>query len=232
MKDIPAGTFSMGETGIATPVHQVTLSAFLMQETEVTQEQYLAVMGKNQARFDTGATAPLKPVETVSWYEAVKFCNALSLLSGLTAVYDTTTWTADFTKNGYRLPTEAEWEYACRAGSLTSYWWGPDTNGMGASTWSLYNSGFTTQPVATKAANAYGLYDMTGNVWEWCNDWYGAYTAGAATNPLGAATGEFRVLRGGSWYAYVNDLRSAYRYGDLPGNRNCYIGFRCVCSRY
>jgi formylglycine-generating enzyme required for sulfatase activity len=235
MKDIPAGTFTMGSSDTnfynAQPPHQVTLSAFRMQETEVTQEQYLAVMGTNPAWFDTGATAPLRPVEQVSWYDAVKFCNALSLLSGRSVVYDTSTWTADFAKNGYRLPTEAEWEYACRGGTTTTYWWGADTNGMGICTWSSYNSGFATHPVATKTANMYGLYDMTGNVWEWCNDWRGDYPAAAATNPLGAITGISRVARGGSWINEVFSLRSALCFGDRPYSRSGNFGFRCVCSR-
>ncbi len=235
MKDIPAGTFSMGDTGFsdATTVHQVTLSAFKMQETEVTQEQYLAVMGTNPAYFQTGDSALLRPVENVNWYNAVRFCNALSLLSGLTAVYDTTTWTADTSKNGYRLPTEAQWEYTCRGGTTTIYWWGADTNGMGSRAWTYDSSGSTTHPVATKTANSYGLYDMAGNVWEWCNDWYGSYTADAVTNPQGAATGSSRVLRGGSWINYYVLYRSAYRFNGSPGSgfgRSDY-GFRVVLPR-
>jgi formylglycine-generating enzyme required for sulfatase activity len=225
MKDIPAGTFTMGSLDtvdgpVASPPHQVTLSAFKMSETDVTQEQYLAVKDTNPSYFDTGTGASLRPVEKVSWHDAVKYCNALSLLSGLTAVYDTSAWTADFSKTGYRLPTEAQWEYACRAGSTTEFWWGTDTNGMGARTWSYYNSGGTTHPVATKLANAYGLYDMAGNVWQWCNDWYGDYTAGAATDPTGASTGTYRVLRGGSWFSDDGGggvgFRSAFRYISNP----------------
>ena len=234
MKDIPAGTFSMGETGIAEPVHQVTLSAFAMQETEVTQEQYLAVMGTNPASFTGDVTTgeATRPVESVSWYDAVKYCNALSVLTGLTAVYDTSAWTADFSRTGYRLPTEAQWEYACRGGTTTTYWWGADTNGMGARAWTGYNSNDTTHPVATKIANAYGLYDMVGNVWEWCNDWYGDYTAGAVTNPTGAATGVFRVLRGGSWYDnFLDGFRSAFRNYRNPDYRYNYLGFRVVLPR-
>jgi formylglycine-generating enzyme required for sulfatase activity len=233
MKNIPAGTFTMGsdssaDDADAQPPHQVTLSAFAMQETDVTQEQYLAVIDTNPSNFNTGTDAPLRPVEQVSWYDAVKYCNALSLLSGLTAVYDTTAWTADFSKSGYRLPTEAQWEYACRAGSITEYWWGPDTNGMGVRAWTWYNGGLTTQPVATKLANAFGLYDMTGNVWQWCNDWYGSYTAGAAIDP----TGTYRVLRGGSWENYYGGgYRSALRIYDLPLYRFYAYGFRVVLPR-
>ena len=233
MKDIPAGVFTMGEGGIAEPTHQVTLSAFKMQETEVTQEQYLAVMGTNPASFTGDLT---RPVESVSWYDAVKYCNVLSALQGLSAVYDTLAWTADFSKTGYRLPTEAQWEYGCRGGTATTYWWGADTVGMGARTWSYYNSYNTTQPVATTVANAYGLYDMTGNVWEWCNDWYGSYAAGAVTNPTGAATGSFRVWRGGSRdYDHGFDervYRSANRsHVNVPGIRISLVGFRVVLPR-
>jgi formylglycine-generating enzyme required for sulfatase activity len=241
MKDIPAGTFTMGsDSTIALQPHQVTLSAFKMQETEVTQEQYLAVMGMNPSWFNTGTEALHRPVDQVSWYDAAKFCNALSLLSGLSAVYDTVTWTADLSKNGYRLPTEAQWEYACRAGSTTEYWWGADTNGIGARAWSYYNSDATTHPVATRLANAWGLYDMTGNVWEWCNDWGGGSSlVGAETDPTGPASGTLRVLRGGSWYNYGpwdstinNYYRSAYHNANYPDDDhdNLY-GFRCVLPR-
>jgi formylglycine-generating enzyme required for sulfatase activity len=240
MKDIPAGTFTMGSDSFgdlgANPPHQVTLSAFRMSETDIAQEQYLAVMNANPSYYDSGAGALLRPVDQVSWNDAVKYCNALSLHSGLTEVYDTLTWTADFSKTGYRLPTEAQWEYACRAGSTTAYWWGPDTNGMGDRVWTYYNSGETTHPVATKLANAYGLYDMSGNVWQWCNDWYGDYGMGTVTDPTGPATGTHRVQRGGSLSGGENgilyDFRSAARHTDfypyvmVPGN-----GFRVVLPR-
>jgi formylglycine-generating enzyme required for sulfatase activity len=235
LKNIPAGTFTMGSDSSvdygAQPPHQVTLSAFAMQETDVTQEQYLAVMGNNPANFQTGDSALQRPVEQVSWYDAVKYCNILSLLCGLTAVYDTSAWTTDFSKTGYRLPTEAQWEYACRAGSITEYWWGADTNDMGTRTWSTYNSGYTTQPVATKPANGYGLYDVTGNVFQWCNDWYGNYTVGAATDPTGAATGTYRVMRGGSGFNNVDYFRSAYRVNEGPVGLFSILGFREVLPR-
>ena len=239
LKNISAGTFSMGDASVgATPVHQVTLSAFAMQETDVTQEQYLAVMGNNQSNFQSGDNAALQPVEQVSWCDAVLFCNALSKLSGLDTCYAYTQPGAadavgNFTKNGYHLPTEAQWEYACRAGSTTTYLWGPDTNGMGARAWTFYNSDNTTHPVATKLANAWGLYDMAGNVWQWCNDWSGGYAADAVTDPTGPVTGTYRILRGGSWddsyfeFHYCSGLRS----DDYPDVRDYVNGFRIVLAR-
>jgi formylglycine-generating enzyme required for sulfatase activity len=230
MKDIPAGGFSMGETGIAEPVHQVTLSAFKMQETEVTQEQYLAVTGNSPLSLAGDLT---KPVENVTWFDAVEYCNALSTLSGLDPVYETTTWNADFTKNGYRLPTEAQWEYACRGGTTTTYWWGADSAGMGSNTWSSYNSGDTTHPVAKKQANPYGLFDMTGNGSEWCHDRYDVYTDSAQINPTGPASGgQSRVLRGGAIDGTVDDFHSAARnYATIPGYWNFGNGFRCVMPK-
>jgi uncharacterized protein (TIGR02145 family) len=235
MKNIPAGMFVMGSDSSddyeAAPPHQVTLSAFAMQETDVTQEQYQAVMGTNPAYY-TGNL--LKPVEQVTWYDAIQFCNALSKLTGLDTVYNTNTGAADFTKDGYRLPTEAQWEYACRAGSATEYWWGPDTTGIDARAWTYSNSPNLTQPVATKLANAWGLYDMTGDVWQWCNDWLGPYAAPPATNPTGATSGSSRIVRGGSWFddkvGFVI-YRSAFRGVDTPTKRTYDYGFRVVLPR-
>jgi formylglycine-generating enzyme required for sulfatase activity len=243
MKVIPAGTFTMGSDSSAdqgaSPPHQVTLSAFMMQETQVTQEQYLAVMGTNPSRFDTGAGASLRPVDQVSWNAAVYFCNVLSKLNGLDTVYNTATWTADLTKNGFRLPTEAQWEYACRAGSSTEYWWGPDTNGLGARTWWYFNCGKTTQPVGTKLQNSFGLYDMTGNIRQWCNDWFGNYSPGAAIDPTGPASGMYRVQRGGSWiddcydalYGRYAMFSSAGRAADNPIFAESSKGFRISLPR-
>ena len=245
MISIPAGSFIMGSDSSVdygafqsdpSPPHQVTLSAFKIQKTDVTQGQYLAVMGTNPAYYAVDLS---RPVERTSWYDAIQFCNALSKLSSFDTVYSysfsgDTNVTYDLTKNGYRLPTEAQWEYACRAGSTTEFWWGPDTNGMGAHIWwEGNNPGGTTQPVATKLPNAFGLYDMTGNVWQYCNDWYGSYSANSVTNPTGPATGVFRVLRAGCWGGfygdYINIFRSAFRDGDMyPYHRNTNVGFRVV----
>lgn len=226
LKEIPAGTFTMGQASIADTVHQVTLSAFAMQETDVTQQQYFDVMGAQPSYF-TGD--PARPVESITWFNAARYCNVLSALVGFGAVYDTTSWSADFSRNGFRLPTEAQWECACRAGTTTPYWWGNDTTGMDSGTWSVYNSDSMTHPVAAKRPNAFGLYDMTGNVWQWCNDWYATYGSDSVTDPSGPATGTLRVLRGGSWG--YDDFRSATRDASDPNAFDNKDGFRCVLPR-
>lgn len=237
MVSIPGGTFQMGDSTYATPVHDVTLSAFKMSSTEVTQELYTAVMGANPSSFG-GDTSALRPVESVSWYNAAMFCNALSKLMGKDTVYSYigssmgTDVVTTFTKNGYRLPTEAEWEYSYRAGTTTNYYWSNtwDTTTANRYCWNGYNSNSRTQAVGTKLPNAFGLYDMAGNVWEWCNDWYGTYTSGSQTDPTGATTGSYRVLRGGSWYyddVYV--FRAGLRVNSSPVSKSGVLGFRVVC---
>jgi formylglycine-generating enzyme required for sulfatase activity len=258
MVQIPGGTFQMGSNntslesliGNGEPVHSVTVSSFYMDTTLVTQASYQALMGVNPSYFDTGALAPRKPVESVTWFDAVLYCNARSKQDGYDTIYSYTTITGtpgngctdlgslamDFTKHGYRLPTEAEWEYACRAGSTADYYWGQcyppqttaDTAEISAHAWWCYNSPNGTQPVAIKPANAWGLHDMSGNVWEWCNDWYGNYSSGSQTDPTGPTAGSYRVLRGGSWYDGGDVLCAAYRGSYLPGGWNLYLGFRCV----
>ena len=161
---VAGGTFQMGSVGIAEPVHSVTVSSFLIAKYEVTQAQYQTVVGSNPSSFTSGADAPNRPVERVSWYNAVAFCNALSALEGLTACYTTngTTVTADFTKNGYRLPTEAEWEYAARGrapGPVYPYTYA-GSNDVNSVAWYSSNSGSSTHPVGTKGANELGIYDM------------------------------------------------------------------------
>ncbi len=215
---IPAGQFQMGspESDLEAydyekPQHTVRITKpFYLGVTEVTQAQYERVMETNPSTFK-GADLP---VETVSWEDAVEFCRKLSAKEGRT----------------YRLPTEAEWEYACRAGSQTKWCFGNNASEVGEYAWYLDNADMKTHPVGLKKANAWGLYDMHGNVWEWCSDWRGQYPSTAVADPTGATAGSYRVDRGGSWIIGARYCRSAYRYDDAPGNRNGDLGFRVASS--
>jgi formylglycine-generating enzyme required for sulfatase activity len=265
MVPISAGTFTMGSPTTEQyrsddeTQHSVTLNGFSMSKYQVTQEQYQAVMGLNPSSFTSAVTkesgTPGKlPVEGVSWYDALVFCNKLSIAKGLNPVYSisgstdpaewgtvptssNSTWNAvvmDKSKNGYRLPTEAEWEYACRAGTTTAYNTGDTiSNNTG---WYDNNSEKKTHKVGLKPANAWGLYDMHGNVWEWCWDYCEDYSVVSQMNPTGAVTGSSRVYRGGSWGNYGGMyLRSAYRGGSVPYARSygfgrSDLGFRLVRS--
>lgn len=212
--------------------HKTALSTFKISSTEVTQELYQSVMGKNPSRFK-GAQ---RPVEMVSWYDAVRFCNALSERLGLRSAYEisgsTVTW--DRSANGFRLPTEAEWEYAARGGMegaiedeplrVAPYAGGTEANRVA---WYETNSEKSTKPVGTKEPNQLGLYDMSGNVWEWCWDWYGSYPTGETTDPEGASSDSWqKVLRGGSWFVSPNLLRVTYRYWNNPDFKVNSVGFR------
>jgi formylglycine-generating enzyme required for sulfatase activity len=251
-----------GESGRQTneTQHQVTLTkGFYMGKYPVTQEQYEAVMGSNPSNFSSspaaGETQGRRPVEWVSWYDALVFCNKLSMLEDLSPAYemqtsaDTSVWSADpgtwgniptgfdtrwnavriaAGSDGYRLPTEAQWEYACRAGTTTAYNLGGTWNDDWG--WVNTNSNSMTHEVGKKAANAWGLYDMHGNVYEWCWDWYDANYGGVAgaavTDPTGSVSGDMRVLHGGSWDS--QNWRSAYRGGVNPRYRGSSFGFRLV----
>ncbi len=220
---VPPGTFLMGGTvnEWEKPVHRVTLTkGFFLGVHAVTQEQWKAVMGSDPSHFKGSK----RPVEQVSWDDCQEFCQKLTTLpKGLGTA---------------RLPTEAEWEYACRGGTTTEYHCGdvinPDlVNYNGSYTWNGSPKGEyreETTDVGTFPCNPWGLYDVHGNVWEWCSDWYGDYAAGDQIDSQGQSNGQYRVLRGGSWYYYPVNCRAAFRYWYGPADRSDDIGFR-VCFR-
>jgi formylglycine-generating enzyme required for sulfatase activity len=189
----------------------------------VTQQEYEKITGTNKSNFKGHNL----PVEYVTWFEAIAYCNARSKQEGLSPAYtingENVTW--NNSADGYRLPTEAEWEYACRAGTTTAYNTGASISD--GTCWYKDNSGATTHPVGQKPANAWGLYDMHGNVNEWCWDWFGDYESSVQTDPTGASSGPGRVVRGGGWNNSVAILRSAQRDNyRLPGTRYNNVGFR------
>jgi formylglycine-generating enzyme required for sulfatase activity len=224
---IQGGTFMMGspasepERNDDEVQHSVTVSSFYMGKHEVTQWEWREVMENNPSYFKGNDL----PVEQVSWHDAVEYCNKRSQREGLTPAYTISgtnvTWHRN--TNGYRLPTEAEWEYACRAGTTTPYHTGSSVDSAG---WYGENSGGKTHLVGQKQPNAYGLYDMHGNVMEWCWDWYGKYPFVVQTDPAGPETGSDRVLRGGSWHSIARFIRSAVRNFTFSGNRFDLVGFR------
>ena len=219
LKLIPAGTFSMGSANGDSdegPVHEVTITKpYYLGVYEVTNAQWQAVMGDVPSEWKDAD----RPVESVSWDKAAAFCEALSALPAERQA-----------GRVYRLPTEAEWEYACRAGTTTAYSFGDEESLLGDFAWFDDNSGRQTHPVGQKRPNGWGLYDMHGNVWEWCSDWYGDYAAGAVRDPVGPASGSDRVLRGGSWYDSASLCRSAFRIRFYPSYRFSNLGFRLALS--
>jgi formylglycine-generating enzyme required for sulfatase activity len=231
---IPPGTFRMGSPTNEVdrydwegPQTAVTIRrGFWMGKFEVTQGEYLAVMGNNPSYF-TGDTN--RPVEMVSWADATAYCEALTQrerAAGRIA-----------TNSVYRLPTEAEWEYACRGGTSTRFSYGDDPGYTKLTLYAWYydNSGGETHPVGQKLPNPWGLYDMHGNVYEWCQDWYGTYLGGIALDPQGPATGSDRVTRGGSWSDWLEwsdawRCRSALRNHFIPDGRGLSFGFRVLLA--
>ncbi len=185
----------------------------------VTQAEYERVMGVNPSHFKNAG--PTVPVEKVSWEDAQEFCRRLSELP-----------TEQEAGHVYRLPTEAEWEFACRAGSKTKWSFGDSESSLGDYAWYGSNSGKKTHPVGQKKPNARGLYDMHGNLWEWCFDWYGNYVTTPVDDPTGTAAGSGRVYRGGSWSGSAGHCRSAYRSGFAPGYRSVDLGFRLASRAY
>lgn len=223
MRSIPAGTFLMGspegepERNGDEEQHEVTISKFWLAETACTQELWQAVMGDNPSMFKGGGL----PVEQVSWDDCQRFLDAINRMLPLPG-------------NGFRLPTEAEWEHACRAGTSTPFSFGqnitPDeVNYDGNYPYADGEKGEyrrLTVPAGSLPCNAWGLHEMHGNVWEWCADWCGKYPGGAVIDPRGPDRGAHRVLRGGSWFNYARNCRSAYRSYYVPGYRNGSVGFR------
>ena len=256
---IPAGTFQMGseaDGSDSNPVHKVTITKdFYMGKYEVTQAEY-------EKYCSYGSSSPSSsrgdgdnyPAYNVSWYDALVYCNKRSIDEGLNPCYSISgntdpskwgtvptssdsTWNAvvcDWNANGYRLPTEAEWEYAARAGDNTvdslTYSGTSDVNKLGDYAWYYDNSSLKTHEVGTKKANAFGLYDMSGNVLDWCYDWFGTVSTGEESDPTGAASGSNRVIRGGSWCSIAGDTSVSSRFSCYPYGRSSDLGFRVVRS--
>ena len=209
---VEGGTFQMGSTSGYSdekPVHNVTLSDYYIGETEVTQELWQAVMGSNPSCCSKGSKLP---VEKVSWNDCQTFITKLNELTG----------------QNFRLPTEAEWEFAAKGGTQSKGYTYSGSNTIGDVAWYTSNSSSKTHEVATKAPNELGIYDMSGNVWEWCQDWYSSsyYSSSPQNNPTGSSPGSSRVFRGGSWSDSVAYCRSAFRLYGNPALSNYALGFR------
>ena len=213
---VEGGTFTMGATSEQgsdaydneKPAHQVTLSSYYIGETEVTQALWQAVMGSNPSYFK----GENRPVEKVSWDDCKTFISKLNSLTG----------------RNFRLPTEAEWEFAARGGNKSQGYKYSGSNSLGNVAWYGDNSGGETHPVKTKSPNELGIYDMNGNVWEWCQDRYGSYSSSSQRDPAGPSSGSFRVNRGGSWRHIAGDCRVSRRNFYSPGSRGSNLGLRLV----
>ena len=217
---VEGGTFQMGATSeqgsdaydSEKPVHSVTLSDYYIGETEVTQELWTAVMGNNPSYYKGNN----KPVEQVSWNDCQEFVKKLNQLTG---------------KN-FRLPTEAEWEYAARGGNKSQGYKYSGSNTLGDVAWYYDNSSSQTHEVKTKQANELGIYDMSGNVWEWCQDWYGSYSSSSQTDPTGPSSGSYRVNRGGGWTGSAKYCRVSDRSSSISDDRHNFLGLRLCLSQY
>lgn len=216
---VSGGTFTMGATSEQgsdvydneKPTHNVTLSSYYICKYEVTQALWRAVMGSNPSYFKGDNL----PVERVSWNDCQTFINRLN----------------SYTGRNFRLPTEAEWEFAARGGNYSRHYKYSGSNYIGDVAWYGGNSGSSTHPVGTKQPNELGLYDMSGNVWEWCSDWYGSYSSYSQNDPTGPNSGSYRVFRGGSWNFLARNCRSSLRYIITPGRRDYDLGLRLVLSQ-
>lgn len=237
MVSLPGGTFKMGSDRgrpDELPIREVQISPFWMMKYPTTQREYQNLLGVNPANF----VHPDKPVQNVSWFDAVRCCNKWSERDGLDKVYrfnDESRVETDFSIMGYRLPTEAEWEYACRAGSQARFHWGETVDEWDQYAWHDRNSDDQVHIVGRRKPNAWGLHDMTGQVYEWCNDWYEPdyYRFGEVKDPAGPPGdfGEFKVMRGGAWAYDPWRLRSAARLKRAPQLTDDVSGFRCVINR-
>jgi len=215
---VEGGTFMMGATSEQEsdafdwekPAHRVTLSDFYIGKYEVTQAQWKAVMGSNPSYFKGDNL----PVERVSWGDCQEFIRKLNERTGLT----------------FRLPTEAEWDYAARGGNRSRGYKYSGSDDIGEVAWYWNNSGKKTHPVGRKRANELGLYDMSGNVWEWCSDWYGDYSSSSQTNPTGPSSGAYRVNRGGGWLGDAGHCRVTLRSFNTPAFRSIRLGLRLVLA--
>lgn len=226
MKSVTGGTFTMGATSEQgsdaydneKPTHSVTLSDYYIGETEVTQALWQAVMGTTvtQQRDKANTSWPLRgvgsnyPMYYISWDDCQEFIRKLNSMTG----------------QKFRLPTETEWEYAARGGNKSKGYKYSGSNNIESVAWYTNNSSSSTHDVKTKQPNELGIYDMNGNVWEWCNDWYGNYNTNTQTNPTGPSTGSFRVFRGGSWFDDAWYCRVSNRDCNAPDLRNFILGLR------
>lgn len=208
--------------------YDITVSSFEIGKFPVTQKLYQSIMGKNPSNFK----GENRPVECVSWLDAVEFCNALSKKDGLSSCYSGrgSSIKCNFNANGYRLPTEAEWEFAARGGNQSDGYEYSGSDDLDEVGWFKYNSRNETHDVGQKKPNELGIYDMSGNVWEWCNDWYDDYEEVDQINPLGASSGDYRVFRSGSWSNIDDICTVSCRNYDDPGYSDVHLGFRVVRS--
>jgi formylglycine-generating enzyme required for sulfatase activity len=241
LKAVEGGTFNNGTA-------DMTVSSFRMSQYEVTRAQFSDIMGTDPGNASS-SSGTSDPVQRTNWYHAIAFCNKLSIAESLTPVYtvtgidfstltyasipttSNTTWdaaTADWSANGYRLPTEAEWQFAARGGNSSNGYTYAGSDTIEDVAWYSTNSSDKTHPAGTKTANELGLYDMSGNVREWCWDWYDNYPTSAQSDYRGAASGSNRVRRGGSWYYVASGCTVAYRGSYYPYFRDVDVGFRVV----
>lgn len=242
MVRVPAGSFVMGSTVTPTQghgmwpmhmggasMHAVGVDSFWVGNTEVTREMFEDIMGFDPSQY---TDADSLPVHGVSWFDAVRFCNALSESAGFEVCYDTTTWQVDFTANGFRLPTEAEWEYAARAGSATMFYTGNNEEDLQRAGWYEENSEGMPHQVGEMQPNNWGLYDMMGNAWEWCNDWYDEqfYGSGFMQQPTGPEDGTYHVVRGGDYNSVYSYCSPAFRFYENTDQAQQPIGLRVVRS--